>query len=59
MTSTPKKIKLIVSESEPKAQAQAHKLSVELVDEHLKQAKPIGARLCGGTSTCLAIMETE
>jgi hypothetical protein len=55
----PKAIKLIVSEKEPQAHAQAHKTQVELVDEHLKPAKLIGARLCGGTSTCLAIVETE
>jgi hypothetical protein len=55
----PKSIKLIVSESEPHAQTHAHKLKVELVDEHLKPAKAIGARLCGGTRTCLAVVETE
>ena len=55
----PKAIKLIVSETEPHAQAHAHKLEVNLVDEHLKPAKPIGARLCGGTNTCLAVVETE
>lgn len=55
----PKAIKLIVSEKEPQVQAHAHKLDVNLVDEHLKPAKPIGARLCGGTSTCLAVVETE
>lgn len=55
----PKQIKLIVSETEPHAQAHAHMLRIEVVDEHLKPAKPIGARLCGGTSTCLAVFETE
>jgi hypothetical protein len=59
MMATPKAIKLIVSETEPHAQASAHKLEVKLVDEHLKPAKPIGARLCGGTNTCLAVVETE
>jgi len=55
----PKAIKLIVSETEPKAVAHSHKVEVAVVDEHLKPAKPIGARLCGGTNTCLAIVETE
>jgi hypothetical protein len=53
-----KKIKLIVSEAKPHV-AGAQELQVSLVDEHLKPAKPIGARLCGGTSTCLAVVETE
>jgi hypothetical protein len=55
----PKTIKLIVTETEPHSQAHQHKLKVELVDEHLKPAKPVGARLCGGTNTCLAVVETE
>jgi hypothetical protein len=58
MSDTPNKIKLIVSDSEPKVQAHTHKLHVDLVDENLKPAK-VAARLCGGTSTCLAIVETE
>jgi hypothetical protein len=59
MATTPEKIKLIVSESEPTAHVHPHKLHVELVDEQLKPTKTIAARLCGGTSTCLALVETE
>jgi hypothetical protein len=55
----PKKIKLIVSEHKPTKGAEAHELQVSMVDEHLQPAKPVGARLCGGTSTCIAIVETE
>lgn len=55
----PKEIKLVVSETEPKALAHSHKVEVAVVDEHLKPTKPTGARLCGGTSTCVAIFETE
>lgn len=53
-----KKIKLIVSETKTPV-AGAQELHVSLVDEHLKPAKAIGARLCGGTSTCLAMIDTE
>lgn len=55
----PKKIKLIVSEHKPQSHAGAHELHVTLVDEKLSTAKPIAARLCGGTTTCIAIVETE
>ena len=54
-----KSIKLVVSEKEPEAVSHGHKVHVDLVDEHLKTARPIAARLCGGTSTCIAVMETE
>jgi hypothetical protein len=33
--------------------------SVVLVDPSGKKAGPIGARLCGGTSTCLALVDVD
>jgi hypothetical protein len=33
--------------------------AVTLVDADLKPAGPVAARLCGGTSTCLALIELE
>jgi hypothetical protein len=32
-------------------------VSVALVDPAGKKVRPLGARLCGGTSTCLALVE--
>jgi len=32
-------------------------VSVALVDPAGKKVGPVGARLCGGTSTCLALVE--
>lgn len=34
-------------------------VSVRLADPAMKKAQPVAARLCGGTSTCLALIETE
>lgn len=34
-------------------------VSVRLADPTLKATKPIAARLCGGTNTCLALVETD
>lgn len=34
-------------------------VSVKLAGPTLKAAKPVAARLCGGTNTCLALVETE
>lgn len=34
-------------------------VSVKLAAPTLKAAKPLAARLCGGTNTCLALVETE
>jgi hypothetical protein len=34
-------------------------VSVSLVSPTLKSARPIAARLCGGTSTCLALISTS
>jgi len=56
--SSAKNVKLIVSEVKTHV-AGAQEIQISLVDEHLKPAKPIGARLCGGTSTCIAVVETE
>ncbi len=54
-----KKIKLVISDHKAESHAGAQELHVTLVDEKLKPAKPIAARLCGGTTTCMAIVETE
>jgi hypothetical protein len=54
-----KSIKLVVSDHAPHAGAKVQELEVSFVDEHIKPVKPIGARLCGGTTTCLAIVDTE
>jgi hypothetical protein len=32
-------------------------VSVSLVDDSLNKPQTIGARLCGGTSTCIALIE--
>ena len=34
-------------------------VSVKLAGPTLKAQKPLAARLCGGTNTCLALVETE
>jgi len=34
-------------------------VSIKLADPTLKAARPIAARLCGGTNTCLALVETD
>ena len=34
-------------------------VSVKLADSDLKKPTAQGARLCGGTSTCLALIETQ
>lgn len=33
--------------------------SVPIIDADLKKPKKVAARLCGGTSTCLALVEIE
>ncbi len=33
--------------------------SVSIIDSDLKKPKKVAARLCGGTSTCLALVEIE
>lgn len=62
MVDTPKKAHLIVSDdSEPKLQLkpgmrfEVH--SVSVVDEQLVASNKVAARLCGGTGTCLALVE--
>lgn len=57
-------IKFIVSDDEnPKVELKAGmKFSVqtvELVDTNLKAANKVAARLCGGTSTCVALIGIE
>jgi hypothetical protein len=34
-------------------------VSVHFIAPDLKKAKRIGARLCGGTDTCLALVDIE
>lgn len=58
----PKKVKLIVTnEKQPKISIKPgmrlEVIAIELADTELKKAKGIAARLCGGTSTCLALVE--
>lgn len=55
-------IRLIVSDEEkPKIEhphgSKAKVVSVSLVDPKLAKAQVTAARLCGGTSTCLALHE--
>jgi hypothetical protein len=57
-------MKLIISnDKQPKVSVKAGQklevVSVALADVNLKKPKKIGARLCGGTSTCLALVEIE
>lgn len=56
-----KKIKVVVSDEAPtltlKAGQRLEVISVSLVDPTLQRPKPIAARLCGGTSTCLALID--
>jgi hypothetical protein len=55
-----KKIKLIVSDEKPKTgAAKTEEFHIVLVDENFSTGKTIAARLCGGTSTCVALMDTE
>ena len=61
---TPGKLTLIASdEKQPKIALKAgmklNVVSVKLADATLKKAKPIAARLCGGTNTCLALIEID
>lgn len=66
MTSVPssasKKSHLIVSETAEPALRMKPGLrfevqSVVVVDEQLKSSDKVAARLCGGTTTCLALVE--
>lgn len=61
-TSSTKKLKLIASEGKnPKVELKPgmrlEVVSVSLLDPTLKKARPKAARLCGGTDTCLALVE--
>jgi hypothetical protein len=58
----PTKSHLVVSEeAEPaikvKAGMRFEVHSVVVVDEELQASKKVAARLCGGTSTCIALVE--
>jgi hypothetical protein len=62
--STSSKLTLIVSDDKNpkvglKPGMKLEIVSVKLAEPTLKSAKPVAARLCGGTSTCLALVETE
>ena len=57
-----KTLKLILSdEKNPKVSLKLgmrlDEVAVSLADPKLKRAKPIAARLCGGSSTCLALVD--
>ena len=59
---TSSKIKLIISDDanpsvNVKAGQKLEVISVAVVTPDLKKGGPIAARLCGGTSTCLALVE--
>jgi hypothetical protein len=56
--SKPKTIKLIVSDEKPVLE-HGQEVIVSLVDHSLRPAQPIAARLCAGSGTCVAIIETE
>jgi hypothetical protein len=56
------KVQLIVSDEERPIVAltagnKFHVTTVSIVTPELKRAKPIAARLCGGSNTCLALIE--
>ncbi len=60
--SAARKMKLIVSdEASPavklKPGQKLHVTAVSVITPDLKKGGPIAARLCGGTSTCLALVE--
>ena len=60
--STGRKITFIVSdEKNPKVAlkpgTKLEVVSVKLADTSLKQAAPVGARLCGGSNTCITLVE--
>lgn len=57
-------LKLIVSEEKnPEVKVNAgtkfQAIGVTLVNPQLRSAGPVAARLCGGTSTCLALVELQ
>lgn len=54
-----KKLRLVVADEKPENVKHAETVEVTLVDKSLSTQKPMGARLCGGTSTCLALMHTD
>lgn len=57
-------VNLVVSDDKiPKVELKAgmrfEVVSVAVVDEKLRRIPGIGARLCGGTSTCLALVDLD
>jgi hypothetical protein len=61
-TQSPKKLRLIVSDEkspavELKAGMKLDVVAVTLIEPTLKKSKAVAARLCGGTSTCLALVD--
>ena len=59
-----KKLKFIVSDDKnPKVALKAGQrlevISVTLADASLKKPKKIAARLCGGTDTCIALIDID
>jgi hypothetical protein len=61
--STAGKLTLIVSDQKNpqvvlKPGTKLEVASIKLADPSLKALRPVAARLCGGTSTCLALVET-
>jgi hypothetical protein len=57
-----KKLKLVASNQKNptvnlKEGMKIEVVTIQLVESTLKKAKKSGARLCGGTSTCLALVE--
>jgi hypothetical protein len=61
-SNAPQRIKLIVSDDEKpeirgKQEGGHEVVSVSLVEPNLEKSSRIGARLCGGTSTCVAIVD--
>ena len=61
-TKTESKMSLIVSDDKKptvslKAGMKLEVVSISLLDPQLKKSKITAARLCGGTSTCVALIE--
>jgi hypothetical protein len=57
-----REVKLIASDDEKpdisgKREGEFEVISVPVVEPNLQRSSRIGARLCGGTSTCVAIVE--
>ena len=64
MATTSKKISLVVSDSKSpsvtlKPGQSLHVKTINLIDANFKSSKIGAARLCGGTSTCVAIIQID